>query len=238
MNLYPVPTDIFGNPHVDLAAAIASYSADRIGEAGCIRKPFRMDGADWVCVSKAGGATHYNSVRIYRLTLAAHFGGVTKTYADATRDDPNGFYHGITVRSGGQTFVITGPQYELLAQPIAIQESEDEEEEEEDADLVDEDEDEDEDEEEVPNCLCAKPLDKTDNYYETPCGYMCDDCAFAHSQTCAACAALFGYPLEDIDPPTCLTEADQGRADRFESRRAALLDEQAQPVQLDMFHSL
>lgn len=128
----PKNVGLFGQGDVNLAAALASYSADRIGEAGCIRRPFEMDGSLWVCIGMSAGgqgsAGRYRSIRIYRLTPAAKFVDAATTYrektmdCEAARNDPNGFYHGITVKSGGQTFVLTGPEYELLAEPTAIAE--------------------------------------------------------------------------------------------------------------------
>jgi hypothetical protein len=92
----------------------ASYSADRIADAQSIRKPFRWQGSDWVCVGKSfrGGV---NSAEAYRLVHPQQFQGEPTSYREETRDgdaaraDPNGFYHGMTVTHAGQTLVLCGP---------------------------------------------------------------------------------------------------------------------------------
>jgi hypothetical protein len=92
----------------------ASYCADRIAMTGSIRKPFRWQGSDWVCVGKSfrGGV---NSAEAYRLVHPQQLQGDSTTYREKTRDgdaaraDPNGFYHGMTVTHAGQTMVLCGP---------------------------------------------------------------------------------------------------------------------------------
>jgi len=98
----------------------ASYSAERIGMNRPIRKPFNWKGSLWVCV----GMTFLKgtkSAEVYRLTHPQLFDGEPLTYAaktadgDAARADPNGFYHGMTVRRGGQNFVLCGPPVILVS---------------------------------------------------------------------------------------------------------------------------
>jgi hypothetical protein len=92
----------------------ASYSAERIGTNQPIRQPFQWKGGFWVCV----GMTFRNrieSAEAYRLTHVQLFNGAPLTYAaktadgDAARNDPDGFYHGMTVKHAGQTMVLCGP---------------------------------------------------------------------------------------------------------------------------------
>lgn len=111
----------------------ASYSADRIAEDKPIRKPFAWRGGLWVCVgtgpiwNRPGVTFHH----VYRIVPEAQFEGTATTYREKTkyqfrancpkskdpRNDPNGFYHGMTVKHGGQRFVIVGP--ELTLEPAA-----------------------------------------------------------------------------------------------------------------------
>ncbi len=92
----------------------ASYCADRIAMTGSIRKPFRWQGSDWVCV---GTSFRHGvpSAEAYRLVHPQRFKGDPTSYrektrdADAARADPSGFYHGMTVTHAGQTMVLCGP---------------------------------------------------------------------------------------------------------------------------------
>lgn len=92
----------------------ASYSADRIGMGQPVRKPFAWRGSLWVCVSVSGRRGDL-SAEAYRLTHPAAFDGQPMTYAqktldgDAARADRNGFYHGMSVKHGGATHVLSGP---------------------------------------------------------------------------------------------------------------------------------
>lgn len=92
----------------------ASYSADCIGMGQPVRKPFAWEGGLWVCVSMIYRGESI-SAEAYRLTHPAIYGGDSMTYAektadsDAARADPNGFYHGMSVRHGGAAFVLRGP---------------------------------------------------------------------------------------------------------------------------------
>jgi hypothetical protein len=89
---------------------VASYSADRIGMSQPIRKPFEWRGSLWVCVSLG-----HSDAEAYRLTHPQAFKGEPVSYSDKTcdaeaaRQDPDGFYHGMTVKHGGRTFVLSGP---------------------------------------------------------------------------------------------------------------------------------
>lgn len=99
----------------------ASYSADKIGEGKPIRKPFEWQGSLWVCVSLAGrGITVSKELEAeaYRLIPLSLFASEPTTYsertstmeaAEAARQDPLGFYHGMKVRHGQDSFVLCGP---------------------------------------------------------------------------------------------------------------------------------
>ena len=98
-----------------------SYSADLI-PGGKIRKPFRWEGNLCVCVGLSG-LHGRNEASAYRLMPAKLFGGKATTYAvktkdgDSARADPMGFYHGISVRSGGQDYALCGPPIRFIAEP-------------------------------------------------------------------------------------------------------------------------
>lgn len=94
---------------------VASYSADRICVDESIRRPFEWRAGLWVCVStRTRNGTR--EAEAYPLNLAAAFTDAT-TYRAKTalqqgeyaRNDPHGFYHGMTVRHGAQTMVLCGP---------------------------------------------------------------------------------------------------------------------------------
>jgi hypothetical protein len=93
----------------------ASYSADRIAMTASIRKPFRWQGSDWVCVSSSTFRHGVSSANAYRVVHPQQFQGDPTSYREKTRDgdaaraDPNGFYHGMTVTHAGQTLVLCGP---------------------------------------------------------------------------------------------------------------------------------
>jgi hypothetical protein len=104
---------------VDEPLLNGSYSADRIGDAGVVRPPLVWRGSRWVCTGIAGGGPKARIYWAYRLLRPAEFAGPATTYrertkdgsrAEAARSDPMGFYHGMTVKSGGQEFVICGPE--------------------------------------------------------------------------------------------------------------------------------
>ena len=99
-----------------------AYSADKIAENQPIRKPFSYRGALYVSTSGCGGGPrgqYCDGMRLERLT---DFDGDPTTYADKVhvdhgemaRNDPMGFYHGMTVTSGGETFVMAGPEVRFV----------------------------------------------------------------------------------------------------------------------------
>lgn len=100
----------------DIAAA---YSADSIGMHCRIRKPFHFRGNLWTCVGYGGCATSLNATA-YRLVDPAVFDDEIMTYsqrvrnAEAARNDPRGFYHGMIVQHGSKTYVICGPEIRLI----------------------------------------------------------------------------------------------------------------------------
>jgi hypothetical protein len=102
---------------------VGSYSADRIAESDLIRKPFPWKGNLWVCVSIQGSRDGGLTVMAYRLTPAISFGSEPTTYrrksaiedGDYARNDPQGFYHGMTVKYAGESMVLTGPPAVFVA---------------------------------------------------------------------------------------------------------------------------
>jgi hypothetical protein len=106
----------------------ASYSADRIAYGKPVRTPFLHNGEIWVCTGISGsaltesGATEHEA---YRIVPAALFDGTATTYSDRTgtaeaaeagRNDPLGFYHGIAASHSGETFVLCGPPVRFAAE--------------------------------------------------------------------------------------------------------------------------
>lgn len=101
----------------------ASYSADTIATAGKIRKAFRWQAQLMVTISLSGrgGA---EQAEAYQLVPLNAFSGPTMSYADkigtaenaeGARNDPNGFYHGMTVKQGQGIFVLSGPPVVFVA---------------------------------------------------------------------------------------------------------------------------
>jgi hypothetical protein len=97
----------------------ASYSGDSIAMGQPVRKPFRMDGEMWVAIALSN-----DGARAYRLCPLRVFNGTPTTYhdksgtsecAEAARNDPNGFYDRMTVKHGGQQFVLCGPEVQFVA---------------------------------------------------------------------------------------------------------------------------
>lgn len=92
----------------------ASYSADRIGMGKPVRKPFSWSGGLWVCVGTSGRAGEV-SAEAYRLVHPQVFEDRPATYAERTRNgdvartDPDGFYHGMSVKHAGADMVLYGP---------------------------------------------------------------------------------------------------------------------------------
>ena len=93
----------------------ASYSADRIGTGEPIRKPFIWNGVPCVCVGKRPHESGGTLAQAYRLVCPQAFDGQPVTYGektadgDAARADPNGFYHGVSVKHAGSVMVLCGP---------------------------------------------------------------------------------------------------------------------------------
>lgn len=123
----PQSVDLFGSVAVDMVAMQQSYSADTIGMHGKIRKPFKMDGAEWTSTGSCGSGAGDRIHSIYRLCSLPEFSGKPTTYkekihgdgnhGESARKDPNGFYHGMTVHHGGKCYVITGPEYSIESSP-------------------------------------------------------------------------------------------------------------------------
>jgi hypothetical protein len=103
-----------------------SYSADLIATNERVRRPFQHLGEFWVCTSITGwGLTRsgYREHEAYRLTPERMFIGVPTTYraktgaadaAEAARNDPFGFYHGMAVKHGSEAFVLSGPPVRFI----------------------------------------------------------------------------------------------------------------------------
>jgi hypothetical protein len=109
----------------------ASYSADRIASGQPVRKLFQHDDAFWVCtgVTRSGlagrGRTEHQA---YRMMPESVFSGTPTTYgakistgemAEAARQEPNGFYHGVAVKHGHETFVLCGPPVRFIVEEAA-----------------------------------------------------------------------------------------------------------------------
>jgi hypothetical protein len=102
----------------------ASYSADVIATAGKIRKAFRWQAQLMVTVGLSGRGG-IEQAEAYQLIPVKIFAGTTMGYgekigtaegAEAARSSPNGFYHGIVVREGQETFVLSGPPVVFVAE--------------------------------------------------------------------------------------------------------------------------
>ena len=97
-----------------------SYSGDRIGMGKPLRRPFIWHGSPWVCtgISNLSGSV---TVSAYRLVAVEAFEGTYTTYTDKTRNaeaarnDPMGFYHGMTVQSAGRDWILSGPEHTFVA---------------------------------------------------------------------------------------------------------------------------
>jgi hypothetical protein len=107
------------NDYVSEGDIPASYSGDSIAMGQPVRKPFRMDGEMWVAI---GLSNH--GAKAYRLCPLRVFYGTPTNYrdktgtaegAEAARNDPNGFYDRMTVKHGGQQFVLCGPEVQIVA---------------------------------------------------------------------------------------------------------------------------
>jgi hypothetical protein len=105
----------------------ASYSADVIAMRGSVRKPFRWKDGLCVCTSISGsGLTDSGTEEheAYRIVPSRTFTGTMTTYgkktdraedAQAARNDPNGFYDGMTIKHGAEIFVLCGPPIRFTA---------------------------------------------------------------------------------------------------------------------------
>lgn len=99
----------------------ASYNADRIAMDKPLRKPFQWRGASWISVGNGNCRGQPASSEAYRFAHPSTFSGTPVTYAakvrdaDAARADPNGFYHGMTVKHAGTIFVLCGPPVLFVA---------------------------------------------------------------------------------------------------------------------------
>ena len=93
-----------------------AYSADKIPD-GQIRKPFLWQGQLMTTVGGGPG----DSWEAYRLVELRLFDGTPTTYNEtdfeAARNNPLGFYHGMTVKHGGETYVIVGPEIRFVGDP-------------------------------------------------------------------------------------------------------------------------
>ena len=106
----------------------ASYSADVIAMENRIRAPFRHGSHLWACVAIAGRGDQGQEFEAYLLTPEAMFTAPVTSYGDkvrveggdAARNDPKGFYHGMAVKHGGTSYVLTGPPSLFIADPEAI----------------------------------------------------------------------------------------------------------------------
>jgi hypothetical protein len=101
----------------------ASYSADTIATAGKVRKTFRWQAQLMVTVSLSR-RDGIEQAEAYQLIPLKVFSGATMSYgektgaaedADAARNAPNGFYHGMTVKQGSEIFVLVGPPVVFVA---------------------------------------------------------------------------------------------------------------------------
>ena len=108
-----------------------SYSADRIGSGQPVRKPFQYEGVLWICTSITGSGltvSGHTEHEAYRLIPERMFCGTPTTYAARTgtfetaetaRNDPEGFYHGVSVKYGRETLVLCGPPLRFVAEDVA-----------------------------------------------------------------------------------------------------------------------
>ncbi len=92
----------------------ASYSADKIGLEGRVRRPFHWQNGQCVCTSVRGISGEY-TFEAYRLVAIRYFDGTPETYREATmnsaarRESGMGFYHGMLVKHAKKDFVLVGP---------------------------------------------------------------------------------------------------------------------------------
>lgn len=98
----------------------ASCSCSMIPD-GKIRTPFEWQGNLMVATGAGYWKDHRESYA-YRLVPINHFGGEPTTYMDkgrednfeSARNDPLGFYHGMTVKWRGEKYVLVGPEVKFV----------------------------------------------------------------------------------------------------------------------------
>lgn len=107
------------NDYVNEGDIPASYSGDRIALGQPVRKPFRLGRELWLTIALSN-----HGASAYRLCPMRVFNGTPTTYRDksgtaecveAARNDPDGFYHRMTVKHGGEEFVLCGPEVQFVA---------------------------------------------------------------------------------------------------------------------------
>jgi hypothetical protein len=93
-----------------------------------MRKPFKWRDGLCVCTSISGSGLTDSGMQeheAYRLVPAKAFAGPMTTYAEKTdraeaaeaaRNDPTGFYHGMTIKHGKEIFVLCGPPIRFAAE--------------------------------------------------------------------------------------------------------------------------
>jgi len=108
----------------------ASYRADVIAMSGRVRKPFNWKGGLCICTGISGSGLTGGGMdehEAYRIVAAEVFAGTPTSYhgktaraeaAEAARNDPNGFYHGMTIKHGGKSFVLCGPPIKFVAEAL------------------------------------------------------------------------------------------------------------------------
>jgi ParB/RepB/Spo0J family partition protein len=111
----------------------ATYSADIIdgnGKQGRIKRPARV--GDLLVVCMGFGAQPKGTLDVWRVIPREEWTGPTWTFVEkmrldpdhvrsgeTARNDPLGFYHGMTAKAGGKEWVIVGPQIRLIAEKEA-----------------------------------------------------------------------------------------------------------------------
>jgi hypothetical protein len=105
-----------GDATVGEGDIVGSYSGDKIMD-GKIRKPFRWNNADWICVGTGPGLR----ADAYRVVDPKAFDGTPISYYErGERPWPMGFYHGVAVKFGGRTVVLCGPEVRFVPGGDAI----------------------------------------------------------------------------------------------------------------------
>jgi hypothetical protein len=98
--------------------------------AGRVRKPFKWRGVLCVCTSISGCGLTESKMQeheAYRIVPVEMFTGATTTYrgntaraetAEAARNDSSGFYHGVIIKHGAQSYVLCGPPIRFTAEAL------------------------------------------------------------------------------------------------------------------------